>query len=149
MNRVVAIVALLSCSVAAADDDRARFNYIIHCQGCHLPDAMGFQDTVPRMNDFLGYFLHSQDGRAFIIQVPGVSTARLSDDETAELMNWLINTYSAEQRPADFVPYSESEINVLRQSPEADPAMTRARILRAIAVKEPALAEKLTARYNE
>lgn len=149
MNRVVAIAALLACSAAAANDDRAQFNYIIHCQGCHLPDAMGFQDTVPRMNNFLGYFLHSQDGREFVIQVPGVSTARLPDDEIAELMNWLINTYSAGQRPENFVPYTQSEVRELRRSPDADPLRTRTRILRAIAAEEPALANKLITGYNE
>ncbi|MCP4299546.1 MAG: cytochrome c, class I, partial [Gammaproteobacteria bacterium] len=133
MIRTMLLAGLLCFGTALADDDRARFNYMIHCQGCHLPDAEGYSGRVPRMSDFLGYFLHSQEGRDFIIRVPGVSLAQLSDDEIAELMNWLINVYSAKQGPADFVPFTASEVGVLRQSPEDDPLVTRLRILRTIA----------------
>ncbi|MCP5093542.1 MAG: hypothetical protein GY949_21770, partial [Gammaproteobacteria bacterium] len=131
MIRTMLLAGLLCFGTGLADDDRARFNYMIHCQGCHLPDAEGYRDRVPRMNNFLGYFLHSQEGRDFIVRVPGVSLAQLPDDEIAELMNWLINAYSAEQRPDEFVPYTESEVNALRKSPEADPLATRLRILEA------------------
>ena len=146
---LVLLPGMLGFGTADADNDRARFNYMIHRQGCHLPDASGYQDKVPRMKNFLGFFLHSQEGRDFIIQVPGVSLAQLPDDEIAELMNWLINAYSAEQRPDEFVPYTQSEVNALRQSPEADPLTTRLRILRAIAVQQPDLARELTASYRE
>lgn len=149
MIRAVLVAVFLVCGTAAADGDRARFNYMIHCQGCHLPDAEGYLDKVPRMNNFIGYFLYSPEGRDFIIRVPGVSTSQLPDDEIAELMNWLINTYSAEQLPDEFIPYTEMEIRALRKSPEADPLTTRLRILKAIAVEEPDLAQELTASNNE
>ncbi len=145
MIRTMLLAGLLCFGTALADDDRARFNYMIHCQGCHLPEAEGYRDRVPRMNNFLGYFLHSREGRDFVIRVPGVSLAQLPDDEIAELMNWLINAYSAEQRPDEFVPYTESEVNALRKSPEADPLATRLRILEAIAAEQPDLAQELTA----
>ncbi len=144
MIRMMLLLGLFCIGTANADDDRARFNYMIHCQGCHLPDASGYRDKVPRMINFLGYFLHSREGREFIIRVPGVSMAALPDDEIAELMNWLINVYSAEQRPAEFIPYTQSEVNALRQSPEADPLTTRMRILRAIAAEQPNLLQDLT-----
>ncbi len=149
MIKTMLLLGLLCFGTAAADDNRAHFNYVIHCQGCHLPDAVGYLDKVPRMNNFLGYFLHSKEGREFIIRVPGVSMAALPDDEIAELMNWLIDTYSAEQRPAEFVPYTQSEVNTLRQSPEPDPLVTRLRILRAIAAEQPDLAQELAAMNNE
>jgi hypothetical protein len=147
MIRALIAGVVLICCDAVANDDRAHFNYMIHCQGCHLPDAIGFQDKVPRMKNFLGFFLHSQEGREFIIRVPGVATAQLPDDEIAELMNWLINTYSAEQRPVVFVPYSQSEVRLLRQSPIADPLNSRVGILSAIAVDKPQLADELAAGY--
>ncbi|MCP4299278.1 MAG: hypothetical protein GY783_01715 [Gammaproteobacteria bacterium] len=149
MIRTMLLAGLLCFGTALADDDRARFNYMIHCQGCHLPDAEGYRDRVPRMNNFLGYFLHSKEGRDFIIRVPGVSLAQLPDDEIAELMNWLVNAYSAEQRPDEFVPYTESEVNALRKSPEADPLATRLRILGAIAAEQPDLARELAGSASE
>ena len=129
--------------VAGADDHRARINYMIHCQGCHLPEAVGFVGKVPRMKDFVGYFLHSREGREFVIRVPGVATSSLPDDELTEMMNWLLLTYSVEQLPWPFVPFSAEEVAVLRTDLEADPENTRMRILKQIAMELPSLANDL------
>ena len=129
--------------VANADDHRARINYMIHCQGCHLPEAVGFAGKVPRMNGFVGYFLHSQEGREFIVRVPGVATSSLPDDQLTELMNWLLRTYSAHQLPGDFVPFSVAEVAALRPDLEANPEKTRMRILGRIAQDLPSLAVAL------
>ena len=95
------------------------------------------------MKDFAGFFLHSEEGRDFLIRVPGVSTAALADDEIAELINWLLITYSAAQLPADFVPFTETEVARLRTSPESDPETTRKIILEQIAANSPSLAQQI------
>ena len=69
------ISGLLALGVVRADDDRAHDSYMLHCQGCHLANTEGVPGHVPRMKDFLGYFLHSEEGRAFIVQVPPFSPA--------------------------------------------------------------------------
>ena len=129
--------------VAGADDHRARINYMIHCQGCHLPEAVGFAGKVPRMKDFVGYFLHSKEGREFVIRVPGVATSSLPDDKLTEMMNWLLLTYSSEQLPEPFVPFSVAEVAALRPDLETNPEKTRMRILRQIAQELPSLAVEL------
>jgi len=147
--RVGLLLGALSLSpLAVADDHRAQVNYMIHCQGCHLPDAVGFSGRVPRMKDFAGYFLHSTAGREFLIRVPGVSTASLPDDEIAELINWLLTTYSTAQLPQDFTPFTETEVARLRASPEGDPEATRRIILNQIAAKSPSLAQQITAEID-
>jgi hypothetical protein len=128
---------------ANANDHRARTNYMIHCQGCHLPEAVGFVGKVPRMKDFVGYFLHSREGREFVIRVPGVATSSLPDDELTEMMNWLLLTYSADQLPQPFVPFSTPEVAALRPDLEANPEKTRTRILGRIARDLPSLAVEL------
>ncbi len=128
---------------ASADDHRAKVNYMIHCQGCHLPEAIGFAGKVPRMKDFVGYFLHSKEGREFVIRVPGVATASLPDDELTEMMNWLLLTYSAEQFPDPFAPYSVAEVAALRSDLEGNPEKTRMRILKLIAQQLPSLASEM------
>jgi hypothetical protein len=128
---------------ASADDHRADVNFKIHCQGCHLPEAIGFAGHVPRMKDFVGYFLHSQEGRRFVIRVPGVATSSLPDDQLTELVNWLLLTYSAEQLPEPFIPFSVTEVAALRPDLEANPEKTRMRILEKIARELPALASDL------
>ena len=129
--------------VAFADDQRASVNYMLHCRGCHLPDALGYADQVPRMKDFVGFFLHSNEGREFVIRVPGVATSSLPDDQLTELMNWLLLTYSSEQLPESFVPFSVGEVSVLRTRLEANPGKTRTRILESIARDLPSLAAEL------
>ena len=63
-------ILLLLCPLAVADDRRAEVNYMLHCQGCHLPNAEGFDGRVPPMKDFVGYFLHSEEGRRFVVRDP-------------------------------------------------------------------------------
>lgn len=130
-------------SLVTASDERAQVHYMIHCQGCHLPDAVGFAGRVPRMNNFAGYFLHSREGREFLIRVPGVSTSSLADGEIAELINWLLVTYSTPQLPANFEPFTEPEVARLRTDPEGDPEATRRTILEQIAAEIPSLAQQL------
>jgi len=133
------LLVLMSTAAAQADDRRAEVNYMLHCQGCHLPEAAGFPGRVPPIKDFAGYFLHSDEGRNFLIRVPGVAQSALGDDEVAELMNWLLNSYSADQLPADYTPFTAAEVSRLREDPEHDPQATRAAILERLAAANPAL----------
>ena len=135
--------ALAVSPVARADDQRARINYMIHCQGCHLPNAEGVPGNVPRMKDFVGYFLHSEAGRSFVVRVPGVSTAALDDEQLTELVNWMLLTYSREQLPEQFTAYTISEVAALRGDPERDPEKTRSGILADLAAEKPALRDEL------
>jgi hypothetical protein len=137
------VLAMGLMPVAYADDQRASVNYTLHCQGCHLPDALGFSGQVPRMKDFVGYFLHSQEGREFVIRVPGVATSSLPDDQLAELINWLLLTHSSDQLPEPFVPFSVDEVSALRSNLETNPEKTRTRILESIARGLPSLAVEL------
>lgn len=146
LARCLAILLAAGLAPAAlADDHRARVNYTLYCQGCHLADATGLGGEVPRMKDFVGYFLHSKEGREFIIRVPGVATASLPDDDLAELINWLLRTYSGDQLPARFEPFSASEVGALRSELEPQPQAARKRILAAIARTHPELARELNA----
>ena len=127
------LLLLLIVGHALADDERAHVNYMLHCQGCHLPNAEGMEGKVPPMKDFVGYFLHSDEGRQFLIRVPGVAQSALGDGELAELMTWLVTTHSAGQLPDSFEPCSAVEVATLRMQPVADPERTRQRLLEDIA----------------
>ncbi len=140
---IIVFILLAASSIASADDERAHFNYMLHCQGCHLPAAEGFAGKVPVMKDYVGYFLHSQEGRDFLIRVPGVAYSALDDGEIVELMNWLLQTHSADQLPDPYTPFTEMEVSQLRKDPEDDPERTRLRILGQIAAELPSLASDL------
>ena len=63
----------------------------------------------------------------------------LTDEEVAELMNWLLQSFSADQLPANFAPFSASEVRSLRANPESTPDAARQRILASIANDLPQL----------
>ncbi len=136
--------ALLAVSLSAAGDDhRAKINYMLYCQGCHLPAAEGLEDKVPRMSGFVGYFTHSDEGRRFLIQVPGSATAPVNDEQLAELMNWILRTYSADELADGFEPYTVAEVAELRQTPDTDPAARRKQILEDLSKKNRQLRRSL------
>ncbi len=115
------LLLLLWNSVATgANEVLARQNYILNCQGCHLPDGSGSKGNVPKMNDFVGYFLHVPGGREFIVQVPGAASAPISDRELADVMNWMLLNFSRNELPDPFVPYDAEEIGKLREEPLID-----------------------------
>ena len=127
------LLLLLSVSVTAnANDVLARQNYILNCQGCHLPDGSGSPGNVPKMNDFVGYFLHVPGGREFITQVPGVAGAPISDQELADVMNWILLNFSKNQLPDPFVPYNAEEIGELRKQPLIDMHQRREELIARI-----------------
>ena len=95
------------------------------------------------MKDFVGYFLHSAEGRDFLIRVPGVAHAAINDEELAELMNWLLVSFSEEQLPAGFTPFTESEVHRLRADAENSPDSVRQEILADIARDIPSLQSEL------
>ena len=135
---------LAAAAVSAADDHRAKINYMLYCQGCHLPAAEGVGDKVPRMSGFVGYFTHSEEGRRFLIQVPGSATAPVNDEQLAELMNWILKTYSRDELADGFEPYTVAEVAELRRSPDTDPAARRRQILDTLSESNQALRQTLS-----
>lgn len=104
-------------------------NYVLHCQGCHGADGIGgLPDEVPPLLDSIGYFLEVPGGRGFLIQVPGIAHAPISDAEIAELLNHILRKFSLEQIPSSFVPYTSEEVGAVRRS-RADVMTTRANLV--------------------
>jgi mono/diheme cytochrome c family protein len=127
---MIALSALSAVQAADYDGSQARVDYILHCQGCHLPDGAGSPGAVPRMKDFLGWYLHIPGGREYIVQVPGAANAPISDAALAEVMNWVLREFSAAQLPADFAPYTGAEISRLRRGASVDVHEARYGLLR-------------------
>jgi hypothetical protein len=96
----------------------AKTNYILHCQGCHGADGIGgLPEKIPPLRDSMGHFLKVPGGRRFLIQVPGVAHAPVSDAEIAALLNFTLEQYSADQLPSPFLPYTEEEVARARREP--------------------------------
>lgn len=124
-------LALLSSPAWAADAGSPRMNYMLHCSGCHGQNGSGSEGAgVPNMRGALGHFLKAEHGREFLIQVPGTSQSALSNDEVAELMNWILKNFSKGQVPANTAPYTTAEVAMLRANPLVDVAGRRSEIIK-------------------
>lgn len=129
---VIATIAVASAANAASlagveSPDRAHTNWMLHCQGCHLPDATGTKNGAPSMAHQVARFLEVPEGRSYLTRVPGVTNAALSDDQLAELLNWTLATFDSEHLPEGFRPFTAAEMAEGRRAP----LVSEAAVLRA------------------
>ncbi|RMF67666.1 MAG: cytochrome c, class I [Alphaproteobacteria bacterium] len=91
---------------------------------------------VPPLKDHVARFLLLPEGRAFLVQVPGVARSALPDDRIAALLNWLVLHFDPDHVPNNFKPYTSDEVGRLRRNPRAEVAAYRRDLLERIAAIE-------------
>jgi mono/diheme cytochrome c family protein len=124
-------IALTTAPALAAE--RAHTDYMVHCQGCHLPDGSGFPARgVPDMREVLIPFAQTEEGRAYLVQVPGARLSALPDDRLAAVTNWILENLAMGEGTAQ--PYTAEEVARFRAMPLDDAAATRTHLIEAIAV---------------
>ncbi len=78
-------------------------------------------------------FTNVPGGREYLVRVPGVAAAPLSDADLAELLNWLLWRFDGGHLQADFRPYASEEVGNLRKRPlRTEASRVRARIVAAM-----------------
>ncbi len=96
-------------------------HYILHCSGCHGLDADGIPEVAPSLDE-IDLLASSDAGRAYLVRVPGVAQAALTDADLARLLNHLVERIGgAPPEP----PYGAAEVGALRASPLRDPVAAR------------------------
>ncbi|MEI7968810.1 MAG: hypothetical protein WCJ69_07480 [Betaproteobacteria bacterium] len=120
----MAVLGISASAMTEGQDrigQRARTDFLLHCSGCHGMDGMGKPEKgIPRFRDQIGHFLQLPDGRAFIMQVPGLLSARLPDDRAAAVTNWLVREFAGPSMPAGATLMSAEEARQYRESRPAD-----------------------------
>ena len=122
---------MLSCSVANAAQSvgSPRLNYVLHCAGCHAMDGSGNNAPgIPSLRGSIGHFLKVEGGREYLVQVPGASQSPLSDQETADLLNWMLKEFSGKELPERPKDYSGDEVKQLRRRPPPDVPKRRSEV---------------------
>lgn len=120
MTRAMAANEVSQTPTAVAPDparlqQAARADYVLQCAGCHRIDGRGSNPHgIPDFRQSVGAFVHLEQGRQYLIRVPGAAHSQLSNAELASVLNWVLAEFSAAQLPADFAPYSESEVATAR-----------------------------------
>jgi mono/diheme cytochrome c family protein len=124
-------LALIGSGAGAADhkpySDQGRIDYLLHCSGCHAQDGRGLEHKgIPALKDQVGYFLRTEGGRAYVMQIPGLLSAGMPDDRAAGVTNYIMARFAGPSLAENFVPYSAAEAKRYRESRPADiPAKRR------------------------
>ncbi|NTY35947.1 c-type cytochrome [Burkholderia diffusa] len=132
VGAVACVTAAPAHADGAADAARARQHWVLNCMGCHTATGGGIPGKVPPLANSLGYFTHLPAGREYVMRVPGASNSALSDQDLADVLNWVLTTMNRDALPRDFKPYTEAEVAAHRRPAFSDVATVRAGLVRAL-----------------
>ena len=116
----VILTSLLIAQAAHAglqiNTERAQFNYQLFCQGCHVGTGIGGK-SVPNLKGFVGNFLLTQEGREYLVKVPGSAYSTMTDEQLAEVLNWILISFAEKSLSEDWKPFQATEVAVYRRKP--------------------------------
>jgi mono/diheme cytochrome c family protein len=92
-------------------------NYVLGCGGCHGIDGVSNPRLVPQLQGQVGYFLQTQAGREYLVRVPNVAFYAVSNEELAQVLNYMVFSIGRDGVPANARPYTAAEVGRLRKSP--------------------------------
>jgi mono/diheme cytochrome c family protein len=128
------------CAIAlGAGASRARADghniFISNCAVCHQPDGKGAPSVYPPLASSVGKYVALKDGRAYVIDVVSFGMGgkidsagdsfegdmppwpQLSDQDVADVLNYVLTGLNAKLLPADFKPISPDEVKAERAKP--------------------------------
>jgi mono/diheme cytochrome c family protein len=105
---------------AADDDAQLVHDYLLSCGGCHTLDGSG-SARVPSLRG-IDRLLAKPGGRAYVLRVPGVANAPLSDARLAALLDWIFASFGNHAAPG----FTAVEVRAARTTPFVDPKAARA-----------------------
>lgn len=123
MKRLGPALVVWIVALGADADSFEEHDYLLNCAGCHQLNGLG-SVTVPSLRG-LSALSDTRATRSYLIKVPGVAQAPLSDERLAALMNWLLKRFTGEPPNPR---YTAKEVSQLRKSPFLDPFAARARL---------------------
>ena len=121
------LLLLLAAAPAAAEDPKVA--YWLHCAGCHRLDGSSAPPEVPTLIGEPGRIAALPGGREYLVRVPGVAQAGIGDAALADVLNYMLDTFSAGTLPPGFRAYAADEVGRLRQQVLEDPLRRRSEIL--------------------
>lgn len=129
---MLALAAMLACAWLALaaepphSDALTRHDYVLHCAGCHKFDGTG-SARIPNLHG-IGELVGRPGWRTYLMRVPGVAQAPLSDERLALLLDWVVGRFGgAAPAPA----FAAADVGRQRTRPLRDPIRARAELLRA------------------
>lgn len=130
-------LAIFSLHAASAQERSPVVNYVLHCSGCHGLNGLGTETGgVPAFPDSVGTIGADPEGRLYLMHVPGVISAGLSDAEIAAVMNHVLSRWG----DARAEPFGVDEVAGLRAAPVDDVVALRRRLAERLAAQGRAVA---------
>jgi len=111
---------------------------MLYCMGCHGAHAEGVPGKVPPLAHALGLYMRTPTGRNYILRVPGAANSVLSDVQLAAVLNWLAQTFAADELPSTVPLFTPEEVTASRHSPLASVLAARREVIRDLATTGPA-----------
>ncbi len=133
---MAAIAAIAAAAVAARAADApnpsrvtelsaTQVAYLTSCGGCHGVEGVSAPHAIPTLRRLTGRFLCTAEGRAFIIRLPDVALASLSDRMLAQVMNFVVFDLGAPAAAGRHArPYTAAEVGRLRKQPLTGAGLT-------------------------
>jgi hypothetical protein len=69
---------------------------------------------IPDFREFIGAFARDDEGRTYVLQVPGVQSANLNDSDTAAVINYVMKTWGGKSLPPNYVEFTADEVAARR-----------------------------------
>jgi cytochrome c553 len=115
-------LGLLSTAAPTVQTPAAGFSapqrdYILACAGCHGIQGVSNPNLVPSLQGLVGYFLDLPEGRAYLSRLPNVAFSTLSDEQLAEVLNYMVFEIGAGSAPAGARPYVAAQVGEWRRRP--------------------------------
>lgn len=116
------------------NEERAKFNYQMFCQGCHTEDGRGHK-SVPNLKGFMGHFLAHKKGREYLVRVPGSANSVLDNEQLTEVLNWMLIHFSDDSLPEGWQALDIDEVTEYRKDPLFEVIEYREQLLKVLALK--------------
>lgn len=112
----------------------AQSDYVEHCGGCHGVQGVSAPAKVPQLKGRAGYYLCTPEARAYMGRLPNVAHSSTSDEQLADILNFIAFDLGRPGKPIIAQPYTAAEVGRLRRAPlsSGDLVATRARLVRQL-----------------
>jgi hypothetical protein len=125
----LSLFLLAAGGLAAASPSQ---DYVLYCMGCHGEQAQGVPGRVPPLAHSLARFMRSPAGRRYVLQVPGAANSALTDAALAAVLNWLAQTFDAEDLSPGVALFMKEEVASARHTPLLSVPTARAATVREL-----------------
>jgi hypothetical protein len=84
---------------------------------------------IPRLQDSVGAFADDDDGRTYVLHVPGVTNTSLDDEEIAAVLNYVMTRWGGKSLPDNYRAFTREEVARRRQYAISDVVALRRKVV--------------------